>query len=53
MLRDAHIYRRIVMPITLTALLIFAFVPAAFASFSSSNQPDWHVRPQAALPGAG
>jgi lysophospholipase L1-like esterase len=31
-------------PITLAALLLFAFAPAAFATSSSSNQPDSHVR---------
>ncbi len=42
MLKDAHIYRRIVVPITtLAALLLFAFVPAAFAASSNSDQSDW------------
>jgi hypothetical protein len=36
MLKDAHFYRRSVMPITLVALL-FAFVPAAYAASSSSD----------------
>jgi lysophospholipase L1-like esterase len=44
MLKDAHIYRRIVVPITLGVLLLFAFMPAAFASSNSSAQPNWHVR---------
>ncbi len=42
MLKDAHIYRRIVVPITLVALLLFAFVPAAFATSSNSDQSDCH-----------
>jgi len=37
MLKDAHIYRRIVVPITLAALLLFAFVPAALAASSNSD----------------
>jgi lysophospholipase L1-like esterase len=44
MLKDAHIYRRIVVPITLGVLLLFALMPAAFASSNSSAQPNWHVR---------
>jgi lysophospholipase L1-like esterase len=44
MLKDAHIYRRIVVPITLGVLLLFAFTPAAFAASNSSAQPNWHVR---------
>ena len=42
MLKDAQIYRRIVMPVTLAVLLLFAFAPAAFAASSNSDQPDWH-----------
>jgi lysophospholipase L1-like esterase len=42
MLKDAHIYRRIVVPFTLDVLLLFAFVPAAFATSSSSDQPGRH-----------
>ena len=42
MLKDAHIYRRIVVPITLAALLLFAFVPAALAASSNSDQSDWN-----------
>ena len=42
MLKDTHIYRRVVVPITLAVLLLFAFVPAAFATSSSSAQPNWH-----------
>jgi hypothetical protein len=30
MLKDAHIYRRIVVPITLAALLLFAFESLVF-----------------------
>ncbi len=39
MLKDAHTYRRIIVPITLAILLLFAFVPAALAA--SSAQPNW------------
>jgi hypothetical protein len=42
MLKDAHIYRRIVVPITLAALLLFAFVPAALAA-SHDNAPSFHL----------
>ena len=42
MLKDAHIYRRIVVPITLAALLLFAFVPAALAA-SHDNGPSFHL----------
>ncbi len=42
MLKDAHIYRRIVVPITLATLLLFAFVPAAFATSGNSDQADCH-----------
>ncbi len=41
MLKDAHIYRRIVMPFTLAVLLLFAFAPAAFAASSGSAKPNW------------
>jgi lysophospholipase L1-like esterase len=44
MLKDAYIYRRIVVPITLGVLLLFAFTPAAFAVSNNSAQPNWHVR---------
>jgi lysophospholipase L1-like esterase len=44
MLKDAHIYRRIVVPIALGVLLLFVFTPAVFATSSSSAQPNWHVR---------
>jgi lysophospholipase L1-like esterase len=39
MLKDAHTYRRIIVPITLAILLLFAFAPAALAA--SSAQPNW------------
>jgi lysophospholipase L1-like esterase len=39
MLKDAHTYRRIIVPITLAILLLFAFAPAALAA--SSAQPSW------------
>src|SRR5215472_2478610 len=39
MLKDAHTYRRIIVPITLAILLLFAFAPAALAA--SSAQPTW------------
>jgi len=42
MLKDAHFYRRIVVPFALAVLLLFAFVPAAFAASNSSPQPNWH-----------
>src|SRR6266481_5798057 len=42
MLKDAHIYRRIVVPITLATLLLFAFVPAALAA-SHDNAPSFHL----------
>jgi lysophospholipase L1-like esterase len=41
MLKDAHIYRRFVMPFTLVVLLLFAFAPTAFAASSGSAQPNW------------
>ena len=44
MLKDAHIYRRIVVSITLAALLLFAFAPAAFATSNNSAQPNSNVR---------
>ena len=39
MLKDAHTYRRITVPITLAILLLFAVAPAALAA--SSAQPNW------------
>jgi lysophospholipase L1-like esterase len=42
MLKDTHIYRRIVVPIALAAILLFAFAPAAFATSTSNDQPGWH-----------
>lgn len=42
MLKDAHIYRRIVVSITLAALLLFACVPAALAA-SHDNGPSFHL----------
>jgi lysophospholipase L1-like esterase len=42
MLKDAPIYRHIVVPITLAALLLFAFVPAALAA-SHDNAPSFHL----------
>ena len=53
MLKDTHIYRRIVVPIALTAILLFAFAPAAFATSSSSALTELACRPKATLPGAG
>jgi lysophospholipase L1-like esterase len=46
MLKDTHIYRRIVVPFVLAVLLLFAFVPAAFAASNSSPQPNWHGGPK-------
>ncbi len=41
MLKDAHIYQRIVVPITLVVLLLFAFAPAALAVSNGGTQPKW------------
>jgi hypothetical protein len=40
MLKDMHFYGRIIVPITLAALLLFAFAPGAFATPHISNQSD-------------
>jgi lysophospholipase L1-like esterase len=42
MVKGAHFYRRMVVPFTLAVLLLFAFVPAAFAISSNSDQSSWH-----------
>src|SRR6266702_4601141 len=42
MLKDAHIYRRIVVPFALAVLLLFAFAPAALAA-SHSQGPPFHL----------
>ncbi len=41
MLKGAHIYRRIVVPIALVVLLLFAFAPAALAASNGSPQSNW------------
>jgi lysophospholipase L1-like esterase len=42
MLKSAHIYRRIVVPIALVVLMLFAFAPAALAASNHSTQPNWN-----------
>ncbi len=42
MLKDAHIYRRIVVPFALAVLLLFAFAPAALAA-SHGQGPQFHL----------
>ncbi len=42
MLKDAHIYRRIILPLTLAFLLLFAFAPAALAA-SNGQGPPLHL----------
>ena len=42
MLRNAHVYRHIVVPLTSTLLLLFIFAPAALAS--SGSQHGHHAR---------
>src|SRR5437667_12810640 len=39
MLKDAHSYRRLVVPITLAVLVLCAFAPAALAVSNGSTQP--------------
>jgi lysophospholipase L1-like esterase len=42
MLKDAHIYRRIVVPFALAVLLLFAFAPATLAA-SHGQGPSFHL----------
>ena len=42
MLKDAHIYRRIILPLTLAILLLFAFAPAALAA-AHGQDPPFHL----------
>jgi lysophospholipase L1-like esterase len=42
MLKDAHTYRRIIVPITLAISLLFAFVPAALAA-THAQSPSLHL----------
>jgi hypothetical protein len=42
MLKDAHIYRRIIVPFALAVLLLFVFAPAALAA-SNGQGPPFHL----------
>jgi hypothetical protein len=42
MLKEAHTYRRIIVPITLVISLLFAFVPAALAA-TYAQSPSLHL----------
>jgi lysophospholipase L1-like esterase len=46
MLKDAHLYRRIILPIALAISLLFAFAPTALAASHSQGPPFHRVGPK-------